>query len=256
MDGTLLDSNGILNPEFFTAFEDLNSEDIMFVAASGRQYYNLLKLFTPIKDKVIFIAENGTYVLFNSQELLIVDIPIEKAREVIREVRGIEGAYPVLCGKNKAYIEDYHPDFVKQTYTYYEKCDIVSDLMNVTDDKFLKIAVYDFQGSAINSYPVLEHFNNSLKVVVSGSNWLDVSHRDANKGNALKLIQSYFSVTPDECIAFGDQMNDAEMLQSAVYSYAMENASEELKCYARYTAPSNEPGGVLSVIKESIFNKQ
>ena len=85
MDGTLLDSNGILNPEFFTAFEDLNSEDIMFVAASGRQYYNLLKLFTPIKDKVIFIAENGTYVLFNSQELLIVDIPIEKAREVIRE---------------------------------------------------------------------------------------------------------------------------------------------------------------------------
>ena len=25
MDGTLLDSNGILNPEFFTAFEDLNS---------------------------------------------------------------------------------------------------------------------------------------------------------------------------------------------------------------------------------------
>ena len=29
MDGTLLDSNGILNPEIFTAFEDLNSEEIM-----------------------------------------------------------------------------------------------------------------------------------------------------------------------------------------------------------------------------------
>lgn len=256
MDGTLLDSNGILNPEFFTMFEDLSNKDIMFVAASGRQYYNLLKLFNLIKDKIIFIAENGTYVLFNSQELLIVDVPVEKAREVIREVREIEGAYPVLCGKNKAYIEDYHPDFVKQAYTYYEKCNVVPDLMNVTDDRFLKIAVYDFRGSAINSYPIMEHFNNSLKVVVSGSNWLDVSHRDANKGNALKLIQSYFSVTPDECIAFGDQMNDAEMLQSVVYSYAMENASEELKRYARYTAPSNDAGGVLSVIKESIFNKQ
>ena len=102
MDGTLLDSNGILNPEFFTMFEDLSNKDIMFVAASGRQYYNLLKLFNLIKDKIIFIAENGTYVLFNSQELLIVDVPVEKAREVIREVREIEGAYPVLCGKNKA----------------------------------------------------------------------------------------------------------------------------------------------------------
>ena len=54
MDGTLLDSNGILNPEFFTVFKDLSSEDIMFVAASGRQYYNLLKLFSSIKDKIIF----------------------------------------------------------------------------------------------------------------------------------------------------------------------------------------------------------
>ena len=75
MDGTLLDSNGILNLEFFTVFKYLSSEDIMFVAASGRQYYNLLKLFSSIKDKIIFIAENGTYVLFNSQELLIVDVP-------------------------------------------------------------------------------------------------------------------------------------------------------------------------------------
>ena len=40
MDGTLLDSNGILNLEFFTVFKYLSSEDIMFVAASGRQYYN------------------------------------------------------------------------------------------------------------------------------------------------------------------------------------------------------------------------
>ncbi len=151
MNGTLLDSKGILNPEFFTAFEDLSSEDIMFAAASDRQYYNLLKLFTLIKDKVIFIAENRTYVLFNSQELLIVDVLIEKAHEVIREVRGIEGAYPVLCGKNKAYIEDCHPDFVKQAYTYYGKSDIVPDLMNITDDRFLKIAVCDFRGSAINS---------------------------------------------------------------------------------------------------------
>lgn len=255
MDGTLLDSNGMLDPEFFSVFNALSEADIRFVAASGRQYYNLLKLFAPIKDRIAFIAENGTYVLFDSQELLIVDVPAEKAREVIREVRRIEGAYPVLCGKNKAYIEDCHPDFVKQAYTYYEKCDIVPDLMNVSDDRFLKIAVYDFHGSAANSYPALEHFNDELKVVVSGSNWVDVSHQDANKGNALKLVQSYFSVTPDECMAFGDQMNDAEMLRAVGYSYAMENASDELKSHARYTAPSNDEGGVLSVIRRYVLDK-
>ena len=68
MDGTLLDSKGVLNPDFFSVFEYLRKEGVMFIAASGRQYYNLLKLFDSIKDEIIFIAENGTYVVFHSQE--------------------------------------------------------------------------------------------------------------------------------------------------------------------------------------------
>ena len=252
MDGTLLDSKGILSPDFFSVFESLRKAGITFVAASGRQYYNLLKLFDSIKDEIIFIAENGTYVVFHSQELLVVDIPAEDIREVIREVRKIEGAYPVLCGKSRAYIEDEYPDFVKQARTYYEKCDIVPDLLEVSNDKFLKIAVYDFNGSAINSYPILQHFDDSLKVVVSGQNWLDISHQEANKGNALKFIQDYLAVKAEECMAFGDQMNDAEMLQAVSHSYAMANASKDLKLFSRYTAPSNDADGVLSVVREII----
>lgn len=255
MDGTLLNSKGVLNPNFFSVFESLKKLDILFIVASGRQYYNLVKLFDSIKDEIIFIAENGTYVAFNSQELLLVDISAKDVHEVIREVRKIEGAFPVLCGKDRAYIEDIYPDFVKQARTYYEKCDIVSDLLDVTDDKFLKIAVYDFNGSALNSYPILQNFNNSLKVVVSGQNWLDVSHQDANKGNALKFIQNYLSVRTEECMAFGDQMNDAEMLQTVSHSYAMANASEDLKRFSRYMAPSNDAGGVLTIIREVILNK-
>ena len=253
MDGTLLDSKGRLNPEFFSVFESLKEKGVMFVAASGWQYYNLLKLFNRVKDDIMFVAENGTYVVFRSQELLVVDIPVNEAHKVIREVRGIEGAFPVLCGKGKAYIENDMPEFVKQARTYYERCDLVPDLLEITDDRFLKIAVYDFGGSSINSYPVLQHFNDSLKVVVSGQNWLDVSHQEANKGNALIFLQNYMSVKADECMAFGDQMNDAEMLQAVSNSYAMANSAEELKCFARYIAPSNGENGVLRTIRNFIL---
>lgn len=253
MDGTLLDSKGRLNPEFFSVFECLKDNGVMFVAASGRQYYNLLKLFNKIKDDIIFVAENGAYVVFKSQELLIVDIPVNDAYKVIKKVREIDGAYPVLCGRNKAYIENDSPEFVKQARTYYERCDIVPDLLKITDDRFLKIAVYDFGGASINSYPVLQHFNDSLKVVVSGQNWLDVSHQAANKGDALKFIQEYLSVKAEDCMAFGDQMNDAEMLQAVSNSYAMTNSVEELKRFARYTAPSNDENGVLRTIRNFIL---
>lgn len=253
MDGTLLDSAGRLNPEFFSVFEDLKDKGITFVAASGRQYYNLLKVFSSIKDDIIFIAENGTYVVSKSQELLVVDVPAKEVHEVIREVRNIKGAYPVLCGKNKAYIEDEDIEFVKQVRTYYERCEIVPDLLNITNDVFLKIAIYDFDGSSENSYPALRHFSESLKVVVSGRNWLDISNKDANKGNALKFIQNHLSVKADECMAFGDQMNDAEMLQTVSYSYCMANSSDELKSFARYMAPSNDEDGVLHIIKRIVL---
>lgn len=253
MDGTLLDSKGRLNPGFFSVFESLKDKGVMFVAASGRQYYNLLKLFNRVKDDIIFVAENGTYVVFRSRELLVIDIPVNETYKVIQEVREIDGAYPVLCGKNRAYIENDSPEFVKQARTYYERCDIVPDLLDITDDKFLKIAVYDFGGSSINSYPVLQHFNDSLKVVVSGQNWLDVSHRAANKGNALRFLQDYLSVKAEECMAFGDQMNDAEMLQAVSYSYAMANSAEGLKCFAHYMAPSNDENGVLCTIRNFIL---
>ena len=83
-----------MHPEFFSVFENLKEKGVVFVAASGRQYYNLLKLFNRIKDDIIFIAENGTYVVSKSQELLVVDIPSEEVHEVVREVRKIKGAYP------------------------------------------------------------------------------------------------------------------------------------------------------------------
>lgn len=254
MDGTLLNTEGVLNPDFFSVYQQLKKEGITFVAASGRQYYNLIKLFDSIKDEIIFIAENGTYVVYREQVLLVVDLSEKDVRKIIPQVRGIKGLYPVLCGKKKAYIEDDFPEFVKHVIPYYERCEYVSDLMDVSDDEFLKIAIYDFEGSAKNGYPLLQHFNESFKVVVSGSNWLDISRPEANKGNALKLIQDYLSITKEECMAFGDQMNDAEMLQNVSFSYAMENASGDLKRYARFLAPSNDSNGVLTVLKDTFLN--
>ncbi len=248
MDGTLLDSKGALDPKFFTLHEEMKEKGVTFVAASGRQYYNLNKLFDSIRDDIVFMAENGTYVVCRSEEWLVVDVPLEAAREVIREVRAIGGIYPILCGKKSAYIEDDDPGFVKQATTYYERCVRVPDLMEIADDQVLKVAVYDREGSATHCLPLLRHFEASLKVVVSGKNWLDFCHRDANKGNALRMIQHRLCVGAEECLAFGDQMNDAEMLQAVTRGYAMENAVDELKRIATHLAPSNDEGGVLTVV--------
>ena len=75
-----------------------------------------------------------------------------------------------------------------------------------------------------------------------------------NKGSALQYFLRYFDAKPSELIAFGDGMNDKEMLELAGYSYAMENAEPALKKIAKYEAPSNNTDGVLEVL-DSYLNK-
>ena len=71
-----------------------------------------------------------------------------------------------------------------------------------------------------------------------------------NKGRAMQMLQSIKGISPDKCMAFGDYLNDWELLQSVTESYAMENALPELKAIAKHIAPPNDDDGVMRVVKE------
>ena len=71
MDGTLLNSKNEIQDGFYEVFNKLEEKGIIFAAASGRQYYNLLKRFEGIEDKMMFIAENGTFVVYKGIELVV-----------------------------------------------------------------------------------------------------------------------------------------------------------------------------------------
>ena len=59
-----------------------------------------------------------------------------------------------------------------------------------------------------------------------------------------------FGVRPEECIAFGDQYNDVEMLEAAGISYAMANAVPGIAEHADYVTDSVED--VLEEILRSL----
>ena len=56
LDGTLLDSRKRLSPGLFPLIRALRARGVRFAAASGRQYDNLLALFEPVADDLLFIA--------------------------------------------------------------------------------------------------------------------------------------------------------------------------------------------------------
>ncbi len=65
LDGTLLNSKKEL-PEDFSEWVYKHKE-IKTVIASGRQYYNIKKLFPGMEDSLVFIADNGGLVFENNK---------------------------------------------------------------------------------------------------------------------------------------------------------------------------------------------
>lgn len=253
MDGTLLDENSQLNPEFFDVYQKLTEKGIIFAAASGRQYYSLADTFAPVKDQMMFIAENGTLVMHKGTELYSCEIDKPSIQEIIKLARSIEDTQIVLCGKKSAYIETQNPDALKEFAKYYHHCEYVSDLLEVEDD-FIKVAICHFGGTEDLVYPhINKAFGHSHQVVVSAKIWLDVMNAKASKGAAIEYLQQALGFSFEQTMSFGDYLNDMEMLKASGHSYAMENAHPKVKQAARFLAPSNKEAGVFTVIKQQLL---
>lgn len=77
-------------------------------------------------------------------------------------------------------------------------------------------------------------FGSQATVVTSGHAWLDMMPMSADKGKGIRVLQKYFLISADACAAFGDNLNDLEMLHEVTYSFAVSNAKEEVKETAKY----------------------
>ncbi|KJG59036.1 HAD family hydrolase [Photobacterium kishitanii] len=253
MDGTLLSDTNELPCDFFDVFKALDEKNVLFAAASGRQYFTLLNMLEPIKDKVLFIAENGTLVMYQGKELYSVTIPKSEIDSIIDVVRNIEDSHIVLCGKKSAYTETKNEQAQQEIMKYCHQIAFVDDLLDV-DDEFIKISVLNLKGTEEHVYPfVAPLFAATHQVVVSGETWLDFMDKQASKGQAIKAMRNKFGFTFENSMSFGDFFNDVEMLNETYFSHAMSNAHPEIKELARFIAPSNNEQGVITVIKQKVL---
>lgn len=251
MDGTLLDSNHNLSPYLFNLIKQLKDKNIKFAIASGRQYYNLLKNFDDIKDDLFFIADNGSNIYYKGQSIYIEAIDKEELKKALKDARSTKDMYPVISGVESAYIEDRNDIFVEEVKRYNEKLEIVDDLLEVIErEKICKFSVYDMIDAEKYAYNILKKYNTKSLVSISGKHWIDIMSSNANKGEAIKILQEKYNISYDETMAFGDYLNDYEMMQSCKYSYAMDNAHPKLKDICNYRAKSNDEDGVVDAIKK------
>lgn len=251
MDGTLLDEHGEVPDALWPLWERLHERDIVLAPASGRQYATLARSFERAGEGLTYIAENGSYVVRDGAELASTTLEPTFVTDAVRLLRTLaddgRDLGVVVCGKRSAYVERADERFVQHVRPYYAALETVPDLLAVRDD-VLKIAVFDFAGGA-DLEPHVAHLRATHQVVVSGQHWTDLMAADVNKGVAVRQLQAELGITPAQTAAFGDYLNDLEMLDAAELSFAMAEAHPEVLARARYVAPSFREQGVITTLE-------
>ena len=249
MDGTLLDSNKNLPVDFIPWVK--SHTDIKTVTASGRQYHTLEKDFAQLKDNLIFVAENGGLVIDRDKIIYINEMDKEDVRRCLDIIGEYPDMTPVLCGANSAYMPKADDEIISLVDMYYVRFKVVDDIYSCVDaDRIIKIAVNVRDNKAEQSMRYFSDLGGKIKPVLSGDRWIDIANTSVNKGEAVKAVLKNFDIDRNEAMAFGDYLNDYELIQSCEESYCMENGHPKLKEIAKYVTASNDDDGVMKVLRE------
>ena len=241
VDGTLLPHGSkSLSDDIFMTINRAVSSGIHFCIASGRSYPDLKRLFSPVINNVTFICNDGSLMVEN--ESVLFSSPLDKSQ--------------IAC-MSKTYRNDYDALLIyTKDSTYYISHKIEIDFakkvapeditFSVTGDIF-KVAFMNLSQNANIKINNLCIKSGILNKVYEDATWTEYITAQTDKGTAAKILQRTYGVTPSETAAFGDNLNDLNMLRCAQYSYAPKTARPEIIRMCKFRT-DNVKDEILNII--------
>lgn len=238
MDGTLLDPDGELPQETFELIERLRAEDIRFVAASGRRLDTLRTQFAPVADRIDFVAANGAQVVVDGRLIDREVFSHAAVRRLARAVDLFETLHLALFDDVRSYLMDDESVFEREVDKNLPLPVRVHDVPS-PEVSIIKASVYCDAGVMDMAYALARELGEDFVFAPSGSKWIDVMQRGVNKATGIEQVMAAHGITADETMAFGDSMNDYEILRMVGVSVAMENGRSAIKQIADRVIGSN-----------------
>ncbi len=249
LDGTLLDDEERLSPENKEAVLKV-AEEHTVILASGRMLRSILKFSRESFDMEFpTIAYNGSMVYVPGRGVIWNEsIPPSTASDLIRRLRELKVHRQAYVNDELVAEED--NELVK-AYARHSRVDyrIVEDLVEL-------VSVYgSTKVLAIGEPEVLDEISERLKpefprleIFKSFPTYLDFVKSGINKARALEVLADHLGFDLRDVVAFGDNDNDAPLLEVAGFGVAMGNATPRTKEVADVVAPSNNDSGVARVV--------
>ncbi|MGD8189519.1 Cof-type HAD-IIB family hydrolase [Brevibacillus ginsengisoli] len=238
IDGTLLDHGKKLPASAKQAIQALREKGHDVAIATGRAPFMFEDLRAELEIDT-YVSYNGQYVVLNNQP--IYTNPLNK--EAIRSLSDYcsKSQLPLLYMDHldmKTNIE-FHP-FVQKSMgslefdhpafdpAYYEARDLYQTILFCSKDEELPNQTDFDHFQFIRWHPLA----------------VDVLPVGGSKAKGIEVLVNQLGIKSEDVYAFGDGLNDLEMLRSVANSVAMGNASDVVKQAAKYVTKDVDEHGI------------
>lgn len=230
LDGTLLNAHHMLSDFSKSVVKRLTEEGIHFMIATGRHHLDASRIKEKLGVDAYLITANGATVANKEGELIYQAI---LPREIVEDILSIdvkEGVFKNLYQGEHWLMEESDKVFDQ----YYQEGDFQYTLCTFSDylDKPINKVFFtalDHNNLVAIADQVKRRYGDAIAVTFSMPECLEFMPKGVNKGVAILETIKHFDLCPEDVIAFGDGLNDLEMLQVVGKGYLMGNAHRLLK---------------------------
>jgi Cof subfamily protein (haloacid dehalogenase superfamily) len=251
VDGTLLTKEKFLTERAIGAVRKLHEAGIGFTITSSRPTIGMRFLIEPLGITLPVGAFNGSCIvdpeLKPVEQHLIPETAVRRALDVLTEF----GAEIWLFTPDRWLARDPNGPYVP-----HEKRAIRADATIVDDftpylSSACKIVGASADAAGLQRCETVMHeaLGAQATAVRSQSYYLDVTPPGVNKGTFVQTIAHRLGVSTDLVATIGDMQNDLAMFRVSGTSFAMGNATDDVKQQATHVTASNEDEGFAKAME-------
>lgn len=247
IDNTLLDHRTLtIPPSALSAIDELKEEGHTVVVATGRAHGHAKPFIDQIQPTYA-ITQNGSRILHGEE--VVFSIPLPRPRLVaLFDWMAAQGHYFGVNDGTSGYLSAQVPmtteplDTVEMPYQSH-------DPFYLGRDAYQGWLFFDEALDAALLPAIHERFPEFD--IVRWHRWAaDVQLRGVNKWTGCQWVMAQTGFTPEQAIAFGDGLNDMQMLQGVGLGIAMDNGHPDLKAIADHIAPALHLDGIARMLEE------
>jgi Cof subfamily protein (haloacid dehalogenase superfamily) len=244
IDGTLLDHNKELPPSTKKAIFQLKENGHIVAIATGRAPFMYEELRQEL-DINTFVSYNGQYVVLNGEVLYTNPLNLSSLEKLTASA--LQNNHPVVYMDHedmKANVPD-HPYILESIRTLKISSFPTHDPKYYVGRNMYQSLLFCREGEEKQYEQEFHDFDFIRWHPVS----VDILPKGGSKAKGIEKIVQKLGFPEDRQFAFGDGLNDIEMLRSVKNSVAMGNAEEVVKSVAKHVTKSVEDDGILHGLK-------